>query len=104
MFCNITSVHQKHPPQNLAFIGYTYKEEFKNRIDFRYTKKCIFSLSINLKKMQAPIWHTREMGKFILRFRPYTLEMKHVFTVASFSRTTTPVVLIELEYDGVVGY
>ncbi|RZF61617.1 dipeptide epimerase [Sphingobacterium corticibacterium] len=54
--------------------------------------------------MQAPIWHTREMGKFILRFRPYTLEMKHVFTVASFSRTTTPVVLIELEYDGVVGY
>lgn len=44
------------------------------------------------------------MGKFILRFRPYTLEMKHVFTVASFSRKTTPVVLIELEYDGITGY
>ncbi len=44
------------------------------------------------------------MGKFILRFRPYTLEMRHVFTVASFSRTTTPVVLTELEYDGIVGY
>lgn len=54
--------------------------------------------------MQAPIWHTREMGKFTLRFRPYTLEIKHVFTVASFSRTTTPVVLTELEYDGVIGY
>ncbi|WP_316929723.1 hypothetical protein [Sphingobacterium sp. T2] len=34
----------------------------------------------------------------------YTLEMRHVFTVASFSRTTTPVVLTELEYDGIVGY
>jgi L-alanine-DL-glutamate epimerase-like enolase superfamily enzyme len=36
--------------------------------------------------------------------RPYTLELKHVFTVASLSRTTTPVVLVEIEYDGVVGY
>lgn len=44
------------------------------------------------------------MGKFTLRFRPYTLEMRHVFTVASFSRTTTPVVLTELEYDGMIGY
>jgi len=41
---------------------------------------------------------------FALRFRPYTLEMRHTFTVASFSRTTTPVVLAELEYEGVVGY
>ena len=54
--------------------------------------------------MQTAIWHIRKMGKFILRFQPYTLEMKHVFTVAAFSRNTTPVVLIELEYDGVVGY
>jgi L-alanine-DL-glutamate epimerase-like enolase superfamily enzyme len=30
--------------------------------------------------------------------------MRHVFTVASFSRTTTPVVLTELEYEGFVGY
>ena len=44
------------------------------------------------------------MGKFTLRFRPYTLELRHVFTVASFSRSTTPVVLTELEYEGVVGY
>lgn len=39
-----------------------------------------------------------------LRFRPYTLELKHVFTIATSSRTTTPVVLTELEFDGVVGY
>ncbi|PRD48176.1 dipeptide epimerase [Sphingobacterium haloxyli] len=49
-------------------------------------------------------WTTRKMGKFTLRFQPYTLEMNHVFTVASFSRTSTPVILTELEYEGVVGY
>lgn len=49
-------------------------------------------------------WTSKTMGKFTLRFRPYTLEMRHVFTVASFSRTTTPVVLIELEYEGIIGY
>jgi L-alanine-DL-glutamate epimerase-like enolase superfamily enzyme len=38
------------------------------------------------------------------RFRPYTLQLKHVFTVAVNSRTTTPVVLTEIEYDGLVGY
>ena len=49
-------------------------------------------------------WETKRMGLFTLRFKPYTLEMRHVFTVASFSRTTTPVILTELEYDGIVGY
>lgn len=39
-----------------------------------------------------------------LRFRPYTLELKHVFTIATSSRTTTPVMLTELEYDGIIGY
>jgi L-alanine-DL-glutamate epimerase-like enolase superfamily enzyme len=42
--------------------------------------------------------------RLTLRFRPYTLQLKHVFTVAVSSRTTTPVVLTEIEYDGVVGY
>lgn len=54
--------------------------------------------------MSSTNWEIRKMGRFTLRFRPYTLEMRHVFTVASFSRTTTPVVLTELEYEGVVGY
>ena len=54
--------------------------------------------------MSSMNYESIRMGKFTLRFRPYTLEMRHVFTVASFSRTTTPVVLTELEYDGIVGY
>ncbi|WP_262245399.1 dipeptide epimerase [Parapedobacter soli] len=47
---------------------------------------------------------TRKFGKFTLRYRPYTLELRHVFTIAAGSRSTTPVVLTELEYDGTVGY
>ena len=39
-----------------------------------------------------------------LRFRPYDLQLKHVFTIANNSRTTTPVMLTEIEYDGLIGY
>ena len=46
----------------------------------------------------------RKFGKFTLRYRPYTLELRHVFTIAAGSRSTTPVVLTELEFDGIVGY
>lgn len=38
-----------------------------------------------------------------LRFRPYTLELKHAFTIATSSRTTTAAMLVEVEHDGVVG-
>ena len=55
---------------------------------------------------QAPGVRTASGGRprMTLRFRPYTLQLKHVFTVAVNSRTTTPVVLTEIEYDGMVGY
>ncbi|MHB1070878.1 MAG: twin-arginine translocation signal domain-containing protein, partial [Gemmatimonadaceae bacterium] len=43
-------------------------------------------------------------ARMTLRYRPYTLELRHVFTIANSSRTTTPVVLTEIEYDGVTGY
>ena len=43
-------------------------------------------------------------AKMQLRFFPYELKLAHVFTVASYSRSTTPDVQVELEYDGVVGY
>ncbi|MEK6629750.1 MAG: dipeptide epimerase, partial [Acidobacteriota bacterium] len=42
--------------------------------------------------------------RLTLKFRPYTLQLRHVFTVAVNSRTTTPVVLTEVEFDGLVGY
>ncbi len=43
-------------------------------------------------------------SKMKLTFKPYTLELKHVFTVAVNSRTTTPVMLTEIEYDGIKGF
>lgn len=39
-----------------------------------------------------------------LRFEPYTLELRRVFTVAGMSRSTTPAVLTQVEYNGVIGY
>ncbi len=39
-----------------------------------------------------------------LRFYPYELQLRHVFTVASYSRKTTPDVQVEIEYDGFIGY
>jgi len=43
-------------------------------------------------------------GTLKLTYRPYELQLKHVFTVATKSRTTTPVVLTTIEYEGVTGY
>lgn len=39
-----------------------------------------------------------------LTFFPYELKMRHVFTVASYSRSTTPDIQVELSYDGLTGY
>ena len=43
-------------------------------------------------------------GKMTLKFFPYELKLQHVFTVATYTRTTTPDVQVEIEYDGVTGY
>ena len=43
-------------------------------------------------------------GRLHLRFFPYELQLQHVFTVASNSRSTTPDVQVEIEYEGITGY
>ncbi len=43
-------------------------------------------------------------ARMTLRWRPFTAQLRHVFTIAVSSRSTTPDVLTEIEYDGVVGY
>lgn len=40
----------------------------------------------------------------ILRFSPHTLYFKHPFKIAHGTRTSTPVVIIELEHEGLIGY
>jgi L-Ala-D/L-Glu epimerase len=39
-----------------------------------------------------------------LSFEPYNLQLKHVFTLAGSSRSTTPVMLTKLEFNGITGY
>lgn len=43
-------------------------------------------------------------GKMKLSFFPYELKLQHTFTVASYSRNTTPDVQVKIEYDGYEGY
>ena len=43
-------------------------------------------------------------GKLHMKFFPYELKLAHVFTVASYSRTTTPDVQVEITWEGVTGY
>lgn len=53
-----------------------------------------------------PFFNINKSGskKMKLRFFPYELKLRHVFTVATYSRTTTPDVQVEIEYDGITGY
>lgn len=54
-----------------------------------------------------PLFNINRLGakpKMKLTYFPYELKLRHVFTVATYSRSTTPDVQVELEYDGVTGY
>jgi L-alanine-DL-glutamate epimerase-like enolase superfamily enzyme len=39
-----------------------------------------------------------------LTYQPFELELKHAFTIAKFSRISTPVMLLQLEHEGYTGY
>lgn len=43
-------------------------------------------------------------GRLNLSFKPYELKLRHAFNLARYSRTTTPDVQVQLEYDGITGY
>lgn len=43
-------------------------------------------------------------GGLKLSFYPYELQLRHTFTVSSYSRKTTPGVQVYIEYEGVTGY
>lgn len=59
------------------------------------TKKSIPLFNVN---------RTSRHAKMTMRFFPYELKLKHVFTVATYSRTSTPDVQVEIHYDGLTGY
>jgi L-alanine-DL-glutamate epimerase-like enolase superfamily enzyme len=39
-----------------------------------------------------------------LTYQPFQLELKHPFTIAKFSRTSTPIMLVQVSHDGYIGY
>ncbi|HEX7487118.1 MAG TPA: dipeptide epimerase [Vicinamibacterales bacterium] len=43
-------------------------------------------------------------ARMTLTYKPFTITLRHVFTIATSSRTTTPDMLTEVAYDGVVGH
>lgn len=80
----------------------------QKRRDFLKTSGLIIGTAVSTSLASQPIVQKSILlntkGKMKLTYRPYTLELKHTFTIATNSRTTTPVVLTEIEYDGIVGY
>jgi L-alanine-DL-glutamate epimerase-like enolase superfamily enzyme len=46
----------------------------------------------------------RQSGMMTLQFTPYELQMKHVFTIAEGSRSTTPVMLTQIAFGDMIGY
>lgn len=39
-----------------------------------------------------------------LTYRPYQLQLKHPFTISGFSRTATPILLLEINFQNYIGY
>ncbi|WP_214072902.1 dipeptide epimerase [Mucilaginibacter sp. dw_454] len=39
-----------------------------------------------------------------LTYQPFELTLRHPFTIAKFSRTVTPIMLVQLEHQGCIGY
>ncbi|WP_337866024.1 enolase C-terminal domain-like protein [Ignavibacterium sp.] len=78
----------------------------QNRRDFLKTTSLLTAASFSglTTKSFANNFIKSKGTKMKFTFRPYTLELKHTFTVAVSSRTTTPVMLTEIEFDGVKGY
>ncbi|MFZ5948686.1 MAG: dipeptide epimerase [Stygiobacter sp.] len=64
----------------------------------------LFSNGLLTNSVAKNIFINKKNKKMKFTFKPYTLQLKHVFTLASSSRTTTPVMLTQIEYDGVIGY
>lgn len=53
---------------------------------------------------RASIPSVIKSGKMKLSFKTYDLQLIHTFTVASYSRNTTPVVLTKIEFDDLTGF
>lgn len=60
--------------------------------------------AVALHPRALPFPSTFTVNDMKLTFAPYTLELKHTFTIATSSRTTTPDMMVQVEKDGIIGY
>ena len=110
-------IRTEHPPAPLhKGEGYTKTHNSKNTMNRRnFLKTSGAGLLATSSLMSIPMLGCGEApnvntktalgsGHLILRFKPYELKLKHSFNLAKSSRTTTPDVQVELEYDGIIGY
>lgn len=49
-------------------------------------------------------YRIKQSPRMKLSWEPYELELRHTFTVASYSRKTTPDVQVRIDYDGFTGF
>jgi len=78
------------------------------RRDFLKTTGIVLGASM-LPGMQNNVFgltnfNKHKAGKMKLTYKPYDLTLKHAFTIATSTRKTTPVMLTEIEFEGIVGY
>ena len=59
---------------------------------------------VSFSALGTPTRRVAKSGRLNLSFAPYELKLRHAFNLARYSRTTTPDVQVQLEYDGVIGY
>ena len=62
------------------------------------------SAPISISAMGQPTKKTVKSGRLNLSFKPNELKLRHAFNLARSSRTTTPDVLVRIDYDGLTGY
>lgn len=62
------------------------------------------SSPISLSAIGQATKRVTKTGRMKLSYMPYELQLRHVFNLAKYSRTTTPDVQVQIELDGIVGY
>lgn len=77
--------------------------ESRSRRDF-LRMVSLAGAAVALHPRALPFSSTFTVNDMKLTFSPYTLELKHTFTIATSSRTTTPDMMVQVEKDGIIGY
>jgi L-alanine-DL-glutamate epimerase-like enolase superfamily enzyme len=77
----------------------------QNRRQFlKNSALAVATLAVPKTSFAFPSNKRHSSNKMKLSWAPYNLQLNHTFTISGYSRTTTPVVLTKIEYEGLEGY